>query len=92
GFHNRQQTPATPEWKEVPVQKIHLQEISKAVGALFPELEYSPIRAKNCFYTISSDESFLIGESQALKSTYYASACSGHGFKFAPAIGDALAN
>lgn len=92
GFHNRQQTPATPEWKDVPVQKIHLQEISKAVGALFPELEYTPIQAKNCFYTISADESFLIGESQALKSTYYASACSGHGFKFAPAIGDALAN
>ncbi|KRP63464.1 hypothetical protein TU82_20655 [Pseudomonas orientalis] len=52
----------------------------------------SPIYAKNCFYTLSPDDSFLIGESRALRSTYFASACSGHGFKFAPAIGDALAN
>ncbi|CAI8827367.1 hypothetical protein EMIT0357P_220009 [Pseudomonas marginalis] len=41
---------------------------------------------------MSHDESFLIGHSKALESTYFASACSGHGFKFAPAIGDALAN
>ncbi|AZE94187.1 sarcosine oxidase, putative [Pseudomonas orientalis] len=92
GFHNRQQTPATPEWANIPVQKIYLEEISEVVSDLFPKLERSPIYAKNCFYTLSPDDSFLIGESRALRSTYFASACSGHGFKFAPAIGDALAS
>ncbi|AZE83601.1 sarcosine oxidase, putative [Pseudomonas orientalis] len=92
GFHNRQQTPAAPEWANIPVQKIHLEEISEVVGDLFPKLERLPIHAKNCFYTLSPDDSFLIGESRALRSTYFASACSGHGFKFAPAIGDALAS
>ncbi|AZF52868.1 sarcosine oxidase, putative [Pseudomonas sp. R4-34-07] len=91
GFHNRQQTPAAPNWKNIPVHKRYLDEISQVVGDLFPKLQRSPIQAKNCFYTLSPDESFLIGESQALKSSFFASACSGHGFKFAPAIGDALA-
>lgn len=92
GFHNRQQTPATPNWRNTPVKITHLEEISEAIGTVFPKLERSPIRAKHCFYTMSLDESFVIGKSQVLKSVYYASACSGHGFKFAPAIGDALAS
>ncbi|KAA8562232.1 Monomeric sarcosine oxidase [Pseudomonas extremaustralis] len=92
GFHNRQQTPANPQWENIPVKTKYLEEISEIVGNLFPNLERSPIQAKNCFYTLSPDESFLIGKSKALRSTYFASACSGHGFKFAPAIGDALAN
>ncbi|KAB0570283.1 N-methyl-L-tryptophan oxidase [Pseudomonas palleroniana] len=92
GFHNRQQSFARPDWKSFAVQDSSVKEITEAVEALFPKLERSPIKEKNCFYTMSPDESFLIGKSEALKSTYFASACSGHGFKFAPAIGDALAN
>lgn len=92
GFHNKQQTPASPEWMNAPVQQSYITEISKLVESTFPKLEHLPTKAKNCFYTMSRDESFLIGKSKTLKSTYFASACSGHGFKFAPAIGDALAN
>lgn len=92
GYHNRQQTVATPDWKDVPVKQIYLEEISTAVESLFPKLERSPIKAKNCFYTMSPDESFLIEKHRTLNSTYFASVCSGHGFKFATAIGDALAH
>jgi len=92
GFHNRQHTPAAPDCKAIPVQQQYVTEITSIVESLFPTLERSPIKASNCFYTMSPDESFLIGQSKVLKSTYFASACSGHGFKFAPAIGDALAD
>lgn len=92
GFHNRQQDPAIPDWKNVPVQQQYIAEISDVVKTLFPELEHLPAQAKNCFYTMSQDESFLIGNSKTLTATYFASACSGHGYKFAPSIGDALAN
>jgi len=92
GFHNRQHTPAAPDCKAIPVQQQYVTEITSIVESLFPTLERSPTKASNCFYTMSPDESFLIGQSKVLKSTYFASACSGHGFKFAPAIGDALAD
>lgn len=92
GFHNRQQMPATPDWRTTSVNRTHLEEISRTIESIFSDLESSPIGAKNCFYTMSLDESFLIGKSQTMGSVYFASACSGHGFKFAPAIGDALAN
>ncbi len=91
GFHNRQQTPIAPDWNNTPVKKRYLSAIAATVESIFPELEHSPTKAKNCLYTMSKDESFLIGKSKNLHSVYFASACSGHGFKFAPAIGDALA-
>lgn len=92
GFHNRQQAPAVPDWKIIPVTSNHSAQISEVIDSLLPALDRSPIHMKNCVYTMSPDESFLIGQSHAFNSTYFASACSGHGFKFAPAIGDALAN
>ncbi|WP_408980510.1 FAD-dependent oxidoreductase [Pseudomonas sp. B21-032] len=50
-----------------------------------------PVKAKACIYTMSQDESFYIGRVQGHENMFAASACSGHGFKFAPAIGDVLA-
>lgn len=92
GFHNRQQLPSFPDWKHTRVQRCHINEIAPIIDSLFPKLDPIPTQVKNCFYTMSPDDSFLIGKSKVLNSTYFASACSGHGFKFAPAIGDALAN
>ncbi|CAM3387367.1 sarcosine oxidase [Pseudomonas gessardii] len=92
GFHNRQQIPTHPSWMEVQISQQSIEEISTIVSPLLPDLERLPARAKNCFYTMSKDESFLIGASTKLNSVYFASACSGHGFKFATAIGDALAH
>lgn len=92
GFHNKQQTPSIPNWNSNPVEQLYLDEISRTVESIFPGLDQTPMKAKNCFYTTSPDESFLIGNHESFKSTFFASACSGHGFKFAPAIGDALAN
>lgn len=92
GFHNRQQLTSIPNWNNQPVKQAYSDEISKTIETLFSGLDPQPIKAKNCFYTVSPDESFLIGKIQSLNSSYFASACSGHGFKFAPAIGDALAN
>ncbi len=91
GFHNRQQNPATPDWKKTSIQQKFITEISETIKSLFPKLEHAPLQVKSCIYTMSRDESFLIGKSKILNAAYFASACSGHGYKFAPAIGDALA-
>ena len=52
-----------------------------------------PLReAAVCFYTNTPDRHFVIDVHPAVPGVSYASACSGHGFKFAPVIGEILAD
>jgi glycine/D-amino acid oxidase-like deaminating enzyme len=50
---------------------------------------YTVLERKACFYTVTADERFLVRREGA--KGWLGSACSGHGFKLAPLIGDALA-
>jgi sarcosine oxidase len=50
-------------------------------------LDDAPVRAETCLYTNTPDERFIIERHGRL---IIGSACSGHGFKFAPVIGDRL--
>ena len=50
------------------------------------------VDAKVCLYTNTPDETFVIDRHPAAPGVAYASACSGHGFKFAPVIGEILAD
>jgi len=45
-----------------------------------------------CLYTDSQDYDFVIGERPDLPGMFVATGFSGHGFKFAPAVGEALAH
>ncbi|MCS7050537.1 MAG: FAD-dependent oxidoreductase, partial [Thermomicrobium sp.] len=45
-----------------------------------------------CLYTMTPDHHFLIDRHPAHSQVILCSACSGHGFKFAPAIGELLAD
>lgn len=52
-----------------------------------------PLRAATtCIYTSTPDEEFVIDVSPGHPRIAFASACSGHGFKFASAIGEILAD
>ncbi len=90
GFHNRQQVSAAPDGTSPLVGSDQREEVSRYVETILPGLVPKPIEARLCYYTMSRDESFLIGTSQSHANLHYASACSGHGFKFATAIGEAL--
>jgi sarcosine oxidase len=50
------------------------------------------VDARVCLYTNTPDETFVIDLHPAGPGVTYASACSGHGFKFAPVIGEILAD
>jgi sarcosine oxidase len=50
------------------------------------------VNAKVCLYTNTLDETFVIDRHPAASGVAFASACSGHGFKFAPVIGEILAD
>ncbi len=46
--------------------------------------------AATCLYTMSADGDFLVGRSRESERIHFAAGLSGHGFKLAPALGDAL--
>jgi sarcosine oxidase len=90
GFHNRQLSATTPGApRELPDESERL-ELWQAIKPLLPAVR-STGEALTCVYSMSRDGSFLIQRSRRMPAVVYASACSGHGFKFAPAIGEALA-
>ena len=49
------------------------------------------LRAATCFYTVVPDSKFVIDHGVESDRVWFASACSGHGFKHSAAIGEALA-
>jgi sarcosine oxidase len=49
------------------------------------------LRTATCLYTVVPDHRFVIDHSVASERVWFASACSGHGFKHSPAVGEALA-
>lgn len=54
----------------------------------FPGDDLEPVHAETCFYTSTADERFVLERNGRI---VVGSACSGHGFKFAPVIGERLA-
>lgn len=58
-----------------------------------PAIADAPTRGSMvCMYTTAPDLHFVIDVHPAVAGVAYASACSGHGFKFAPAVGEVLAD
>ena len=48
------------------------------------------VDAATCLYTMSPDGDFLVGRSRESERIHFAAGLSGHGFKLAPALGEAL--
>ena len=66
---------------EAPVRRFLRDHLPSGDGALRA--------SKVCMYTMSPDEHFIIGVDGRV---VYASACSGHGFKFSSVVGEVLAD
>jgi len=56
-----------------------------------PGVEERPISSTTCVYTNTRDENFVIDDVSSNEDVLLVSACSGHGFKFSSAIGEAVA-
>ncbi|WP_394840640.1 N-methyl-L-tryptophan oxidase [Pendulispora brunnea] len=91
GFHNRQQVEADPRMPDRVVSDVFRNEMADYIEEVFPSLDPVPIRSRICFYTLSNDGNFIIDRTRHHPNVSYASACSGHGFKFAPAVGESAA-
>jgi len=66
--------------------------IRAAVTAHIPAADGPLAQAKTCLYTMTPDEDFIIDRLPGLPDVVVASPCSGHGFKFAPVIGEIVAD
>jgi len=63
--------------------------VSDWVAQRFPRVDPTPLLAETCIYTNVEDDRFVCER----RGRYViGSACSGHGFKFAPAVGEILAD
>ena len=66
-----------------------IEVVSDWVARRLPQVDPTPVRAETCIYTNVEDERFVCERHGRY---VIGSACSGHGFKFAPAVGELLAN
>lgn len=66
--------------------------IQNCLKRYLPEAAGAPLTLKGCVYTVSPDEDFIIDSVPGVPQAVFASCCSGHGFKFASAIGEILAD
>ncbi len=65
-----------------------LARISEWVGRTHTDVDPAPVEAETCLYTNTDDESFVFERTGRV---VVGSPCSGHGFKFAPVVGERLA-
>ena len=62
------------------------------LGDTLPDASGQILRAETCLYTNTPDAHFLLDLHPKRPNIVAACPCSGHGFKFAPAIGEAIAD
>jgi glycine/D-amino acid oxidase-like deaminating enzyme len=78
---------ADPDTEAPPDPEI-VERIASWVRERFPDVDPDPVEAQTCLYTTTADEHFVL---ERRGRVVVGSACSGHGFKFAPAVGRRLA-
>jgi sarcosine oxidase len=69
-------------------EPVLFERIAEWVARTYPDADPDPVSAETCMYTTTADEHFIL---ERRGKVVVGSACSGHGFKFAPAIGTRLA-
>nr|WP_243843586.1 N-methyl-L-tryptophan oxidase [Microbacterium endophyticum] len=79
----------------VPVAPPRADEIAMMrdlMATRVPGIDTTPAEATACLYTMTEDKRFIIGPLADAPDVVVVSACSGHGFKFGGAVGNAVAD
>lgn len=83
--------PLDPDAPREPVTEYETSIVRALVKRLMPDGDGRLLETSTCFYTNTPDGHFVIGRHPDYANVVLASPCSGHGFKFAPVIGEILA-
>lgn len=89
--HQRDQT-VDPDAYDRTVSADDEALIRAALADYIPAANGRMLAAKTCLYTMTPDGHFIIDRLPGAENIIVASSCSGHGFKFAPVIGEILAD
>ena len=73
------------------IRPADTQALSAVVRRVLPGLAPEPVRGAVCLYTNSPDDHFVVGALPGRPNLTLISACSGHGYKFAPVLGQVAA-
>ena len=60
------------------------------IASRLPDVSPRCVRSATCLYTVAPGARFVIDHADDAGRIWFASACSGHGFKHSPAVGEAL--
>jgi sarcosine oxidase len=82
----------TPAAVRRAVQPEETGEMRQLLRRFIPDADGPPTDAVTCLYTNTPDHHFLLGAHPRDPRVIIGSACSGHGFKFAPVLGEVLAD
>jgi len=84
--------PTDPDGVRREVSEAETEALRAAVARCIPDAP-GPLRASAvCLYTNTPDQHFIVDRHPAHEQVVIASPCSGHGFKFASALGEVLAD
>jgi sarcosine oxidase len=81
--------PVTDPNEKGPVQARLLEDVHDFARAHLPGLDPKPVAAETCLYATTPDDDFVI---DGRGSIVVAAGFGGHGFKFAPAVGEMVAD
>jgi sarcosine oxidase len=87
GVHGSNEV-CTPETVCRDIRPEDEQSIRSALAETLPSLLGRLVGAETCLYTMTPDENFILGAHPKYPEVTLAAGFSGHGFKFAPVIGE----
>lgn len=79
-----------PETIDRVIHEVDGAEVIRQLRPRFPALNGEILKAQTCMYTMTPDEHFIIGRHPEHAAVSIACGFSGHGFKFAPVVGEIL--
>jgi sarcosine oxidase len=89
--HHHADEAVDPDRVERRVSDADLALIRPALADHIPAADGRLAAATTCLYTVTPDRDFIIDRMPGAANIIVASPCSGHGFKFAPVVGEILA-
>ncbi|GAC1665497.1 MAG: N-methyl-L-tryptophan oxidase [Candidatus Limnocylindrales bacterium] len=81
-----------PDAVDRDVRRRDVERVRRFIRARMPVADGPLISSTVCLYTNTPDAEFIVDVHPTAPGVAFASACSGHGFKFAPLIGEILAD
>lgn len=91
GLH-RASSACDPDTVDRTVTQAQIAEFQAALERILPGSATRLLWAESCFYAMTPDTDFIVDQHPELPQVVFGCGFSGHGFKFAPVIGEALAD